>query len=110
LDAWLRAVLWDRRLPAPLVEAGEEKDGPSQAGLAFDVHRLKGLVPLADGSCRVVQGVRELFEIVDAAEAPAQPLTQGKIVVIGRGLDDGVRAAMQDSLLQTLAASEEQLR
>ncbi|KAK7539812.1 CobW/HypB/UreG, nucleotide-binding domain-containing protein [Phyllosticta citribraziliensis] len=84
LDAWLRSVLWDETLPAAA------DDGPSPK---FEIHRTKGRVPMADPSAplKLIQGVREVFEILDAKDSPgdAAPASQsgGKIVLIGRGVD-----------------------
>ena len=84
LDAWLRAVLWDAVLPLP---------GPaaSQAGYKFEIHRLKAKIPLSNGEIKIVQGVREIFDILDApggAEAGSVAALQGKLVLIGRHLGD----------------------
>ncbi|KAK8173133.1 CobW/HypB/UreG [Phyllosticta citrichinensis] len=88
LDAWLRSVLWDETLPAAAAAA---TDGPSPK---FEIHRTKGRVPMADGGSaplKLIQGVREVFEILDAKDSPgdAAPASQsgGKIVLIGRGVD-----------------------
>ncbi|KAH2966603.1 hypothetical protein KXV49_001390 [Aspergillus fumigatus] len=51
----------------------------------FEIHRLKGILALQDGSCKIIQAVREVFEIRDS-----EPTTRGggdcKLVLIGRGL------------------------
>jgi G3E family GTPase len=51
----------------------------------FEIHRLKGILVLQDGSCKIIQAVREVFEIRDS-----EPKTGGdgdcKLVLIGRGL------------------------
>lgn len=67
LEQWLQTVLWDE---------GEEKP--------YEVHRTKGYIPVSDGNARVVQGVREIFEIIEVQKTEA---TEGKIVFIGRHLD-----------------------
>ena len=93
VDAWLRAVLWDRRLPSP--------DSTTEA-LDFEVHRLKGILTLTDTNVRVIQGVREVFEITDAETKP--PPSDGlasKIVLIGRGLGKD-SSPWQESLLASL--------
>jgi G3E family GTPase len=79
VDKWLQSVLWERRLPEM------EENGSS-----LELHRLKGRLALGDGSVKMIQGVREIFDIFDA---PAQssssaPPDDGKIVLIGRGLKD----------------------
>lgn len=78
LDAWLRSVLWENVLP------GHRPTG----GPAFDIHRLKGRFFLNDGTEKVVQGVREIFDIFDSPSPPPgsdHPRT-GKLVLIGRHL------------------------
>ncbi len=83
LDAWLRSILWDSKIPETDVET-DSSDG-------FEIHRLKARLPLSDGSVKIVQGVREVFEILDApnqnlsVDEKIAPL-KGKIVLIGRNL------------------------
>jgi G3E family GTPase len=92
VDAWLRSVLWESKLP-------NRAEGESQA---FDIYRLKARLPLTDGNVKIVQGVREIFELRDAPENggnEASPLQAGKIVVIGRditrlGLEENFLAAV----------------
>lgn len=56
---------------------------------SFEVHRLKGRLPVSNGTVKLVQGVREVFEIKDASEtinrdgSVSGPL-EGKLVLIGR--------------------------
>ncbi|KEF59731.1 uncharacterized protein A1O9_04577 [Exophiala aquamarina CBS 119918] len=81
LEGWLETVLW---------EANERQEGKTRK---YEIHRTKGLVVLTDDTIRVVQGVREIFEIIE----PPQPVQderdqdavppEGKIVFIGRNLD-----------------------
>lgn len=81
LDNYLQSVLWSQ------VETS-----------TYEVHRTKGLILCTDGTRRVVQGVREIFEIIDVPTAPSRQQddetaqegdapTEGKIVFIGKGLD-----------------------
>lgn len=67
LENWLQTVLWDD---------GTEKP--------YEVHRTKGIVLVSDGPTRVIQGVREIFEIIEAGSSGE---VEGKIVFIGRQLD-----------------------
>lgn len=59
--------------------------------MPFEIHRLKGRLVLKEGGVKVIQGVRELFEIFDPpAEAGGPSNTQGlsgKIVLVGRQLE-----------------------
>lgn len=87
LDAWLRSILWDSTLPnAHSGGIGEE------AKSNFEIHRLKARIPLSNGDVKIIQGVREVFEILDAPKpnndslAESEPLTPGKIVLIGKNL------------------------
>ena len=61
LDAWLRSVLWNSVLPGTHSEESDKK--PS---LNFEIHRLKARIPLSNGDVKIIQGVREIFEILDA--------------------------------------------
>lgn len=97
VDAWLRSVLWDNVLPSD-----ETTNKP-----AFEIHRLKGRLGLSDGREKMVQGVRELFEIFDnphsAPEASLAPRKDaGKIVIIGRHLD---KYNFERSLLEAVGSS-----
>ncbi|EXJ80638.1 hypothetical protein A1O3_06922 [Capronia epimyces CBS 606.96] len=81
LQDWLETLLW---------EAEDRQEGQLRK---YEIHRTKGLVLITDGTIRVVQGVRDIFEIIqpptpgdgtDDGEASKQ---QGRIVLIGRNLD-----------------------
>ncbi|RKU46801.1 hypothetical protein DL546_007150 [Coniochaeta pulveracea] len=77
VDAWLRSVLWENELP------GESKKSPH-----FEIHRLKGRLILHDGSQKMIQGVRELFEIMDNPSSESSEDVTGKMILIGRHLGD----------------------
>jgi G3E family GTPase len=69
---------------------------PSQnEGRKYEVHRTKGLIRCTNGSRKIIQGVREIFEVIDVP-APEEgdgnredwkEMDDGKIVFIGRNLD-----------------------
>jgi hypothetical protein len=82
LEAWLRCVLWDSVLILPPRAEGTGK--PSH----LSVFRVKGRLVLDSGAVKMVQAVREVFEITDAggAEAGGGGALAGKLVLIGRGL------------------------
>ena len=84
LDAWLRCVLWESKLPdLPAKPATASSEQPP----AFEIYRLKARLPMSDGSIKIVQGVRDVFEIKDSNERAKQSTTdldEGKVVVIGR--------------------------
>ena len=80
LDAWLRSVLWDSKLLNPTLK-----------GDRFEIHRLKGRVIFSNGDVKLIQGVREVFEIFDEKESineRSASVPHGKIVLIGRGLKE----------------------
>ncbi|KAF2235579.1 cobW-domain-containing protein [Viridothelium virens] len=62
--------------------------------VGFEIHRLKGRILLSDGGAKMLQGVREVFEMLDAkdgsgvskARGSSSAENGGKIVLIGRGL------------------------
>jgi len=83
IDAWLRSLLWDSCLP--------HSDGCSlPAPTDFEIHRLKGILALNDGSFRIIQAVRDVFEIRDVEDSRGDMNSDGpghcKVVLIGRGL------------------------
>ena len=95
VDEWLRAVLWENELP------------PNDSGThssAFEIHRMKGRLVMKGGGQKMVQGVREVFEIMDSptTNPDESPPVTGKIVLIGRHLKD---TGFQNSLLRAIGNS-----
>ena len=85
LDEWIRTVLWEHKLPNE-----EESEG-------LDVLRCKGLFRTDGGEIYVLQGVREMYDL-----SPAESMGDsdgageiGKLVFIGKGLDDRVRSSLE---------------
>jgi len=62
----------------------------------LSIHRTKGRVLTTLGTTKMIQGVREVFEVVDVETYPQPPGRQdesaikqeGKLVLIGRGLSE----------------------
>ena len=87
LESWLQSLLWEETLQSISSQ-------PSNYDLS--IHRTKGRILTSSGSVKMIQGVREVFEIVDlesTAEAPdsqGESIEQqdGKLVLIGRGLSE----------------------
>jgi G3E family GTPase len=78
LDKWLQAVLWESRIPWT---ASKEQS------TNFVIHRLKGKITLDNGEVKMIQGVREVFDIIKVlVESRDQAEEQGKIVMIGKHL------------------------
>lgn len=89
VDAWLRSVLWNSELPG----LNSDSDTNDMSSNNFEIHRLKAWLPLSNGDIKIVQGVREVFEISDAPKpidsaAVIPSLSGGKIVLIGKRLGD----------------------
>lgn len=89
VDEWLRSVLWESVLPVPSNSASAEPY-PTD----FEIHRLKGILYLDDGSSKIIQAVRDVFEIRDSeprrSDGQESTTLQCKIVLIGRGLGPSV--------------------
>ncbi|KAI0490012.1 vitamin b12 biosynthesis, cobw-like protein [Xylaria cf. heliscus] len=78
VDSWLRSVLWESEVPSASTKQAQ-----------IEIHRLKARLVLEDGNIKIVQGVREIFEIIDGEKLTSntKPVLQtGKIVLIGRGI------------------------
>lgn len=89
VDLWLRRVLWESELPN---DTADHKT-------PFEIHRLKGRLALDDGKIKIIQGVRELFEIFEAPASGESEGGAGKIVLIGRHVTDH---AFEQSLLASI--------
>ncbi|KAI1947557.1 hypothetical protein LOZ57_003288 [Ophidiomyces ophidiicola] len=81
VDEWLRSIMWDQRLPSSSNVKTEENSTPE-----FELHRLKAIIRLTDGITRIVQGVRDIFEISVADRETPPSVDSSKFVLIGRGL------------------------
>jgi G3E family GTPase len=86
LDEWIRTALWENQI----------SDAPSSK---VQILRCKGAFTSNKGVQYVLQGVRSMYEIseVEVAESMGIPDT-GKIVLIGKGLDDVVRKSLEHVL------------
>lgn len=82
LDAWIRSVLWENRLP--------ESDEAS-----LEILRCKGLFVTDTGEQHVLQGVRSMYDMSKVEEEVLGIPDQGKLVLIGKGLDDNVRISLR---------------
>lgn len=54
----------------------------------FEIYRVKARVPMTDGKVKVVQGVRDVFEIRDSEGGSEEEkgADETKLVIIGRDL------------------------
>lgn len=78
VDKWLRSVLWDSKLP----------NDETTHKAPFEIHRLKGRLVLKNGGSKMIQGVRDLFDVFEAPDSGDKPDSSGKIVLIGRRVAD----------------------
>ncbi len=102
LDAWLRSILWDSKLPIQEHTSSVESDDNGN----LEVHRLKARLPLSNGEVKLVQGVRDVFEILDSPESltlEVAPQIMGKIVLIGRRL---IQIPFEESLLNAIKSQQ----
>jgi len=76
VDRWLRSILWESQLP------GKEND------TSFEIHRSKGRLIFDNGDVKMLQGVQEIFELIDAPNGAEEASRQGKIILIGRYVAD----------------------
>ena len=90
IDSWLRSVLWESTLPQVHSSEQVATPPPNQLQGDFEIHRLKGLLIFSDEPrTKIIQGVREVFEIVDGQmqrDMNREGRRTSKIVLIGRGL------------------------
>ncbi|KAF7956847.1 hypothetical protein EAE96_004173 [Botrytis aclada] len=118
LDAWLRSLLWDSLIPSPSPSPSPSSPSLSSSSISSpEIHRLKARLPLTNHTTKIIQAVREVFEILDDVSPPSpNPLTEtatetpppknemmgsdrnseGKIVLIGRNIKD-----LEDVLLES---------
>ncbi|KAL9608848.1 MAG: hypothetical protein Q9167_006334 [Letrouitia subvulpina] len=95
LRMWLQSLLWESRLELPDPSDGLYAD--------FSIYRTKGRVFTIEGAGKMIQGVREVFEITDEQTGLSstgdvlhqQGKKQGKLVFIGREL---AHLPLQESL------------
>ncbi|KAG6841020.1 hypothetical protein C0991_002568 [Blastosporella zonata] len=92
LDAWIRAVLWENRIPETSL---------NEPATDLLVLRCKGLITTEDGKQYVLQGVRSMYDMMEIekdGEADIGVSPVGKIVLIGKGLDETVRRSLEKAI------------
>lgn len=73
LESWLQELLWEGNLVA------------ENGNVDVEIHRVKGKLIGLDGSVKIIQGVRETYEIIDIEQKESG---DGKLVLIGKGLKE----------------------
>lgn len=90
LDEWIRTVLWENRIP----------DNNHQTGLSeLKVLRCKGLFVIESGEQYVLQGVQSMYDLSLVEGDVTGIPDSGKLVLIGKGLDDSVRQSLEKLLV-----------
>ena len=91
LDEWIRSVLWEGKIPSG-PDAGNEK-------CEVEVLRCKGAFSTESGEMYVLQGVRSMYELnrVDGERDMGVP-DEGKLVFIGKGLDEVARNSLLNAI------------
>lgn len=84
LDEWIRTLLWESRIPEDLATAPQP----------ITVLRCKGIFQTSAGATYVLQGVRSLYEISPAVDESNFGLEAGKLVFIGKGLNERIRGSL----------------
>ncbi|KAF2217734.1 hypothetical protein CERZMDRAFT_30498 [Cercospora zeae-maydis SCOH1-5] len=99
LDSWLQSVLWESHLP----RVDDAREDISSA--RWEIHRSKGRIPLTNGTVKLLQGVREIFDLIDGPIDPNSAAGHtGKLVFIGRNIGgDQLQASFQTSLAAHIA-------
>lgn len=86
-ETWIQQVLWENRI----------------GDLEVEIHRLKGRLLLTDGRAKILQGVRENYEIVDMRDEPEPELLESKfpskLVFIGKSLQ---KSKIQEAFTKAL--------
>jgi len=93
LDEWIQNVLWENRLP------GQSYTGDESSDSKLEILRCKGMFVTDKGETYVLQGVRSLYEIAKVEKSDQQDAgvpEVGKIVFIGKGLNERVRSSLED--------------
>ena len=97
LDEWIRSVLWERQLPG---------EPPGDGATELVILRCKGMFKTTAGKAYVLQGVRNLYDImeVEQGEEPDAGVPEvGKLVLIGKGLDEHVRRSLEAVVRRTVS-------
>ena len=90
LDEWIRTVLWENKLP----DSTSENSG-------LQILRCKGMFRSDANEIFVLQGVRDIYELAqldvdEGNDHDAEGVgSVGKLVFIGKGLDDSVRQSLE---------------
>lgn len=86
LEVWIRTVLWESQLPEYSADTH---------GKPLEVLRCKGMFGTESGQTFVLQGVRNLYELEPLVGNDVGLPEHGKLVFIGKGLDDTVRKSLE---------------
>lgn len=90
-ETWIQRVLWDKELP---------KDDSSPDTHPVQILRCKGLFVMESGKEYILQGVQTMYEISEVNGQGVHGLpSAGKLVLIGKGLDEIARSSLLSVLM-----------
>jgi G3E family GTPase len=89
LDEWIRTLLWENRL---LDHTKVENEGDPSS---LQILRCKGIFRMHSGEEYVLQGVRNIYDLHEAGFNNGASSEMGKVVFIGKGLDENVKQSFQ---------------
>lgn len=97
LDEWIRRLLWDglyegEKAPVSTQAGGNDTESSSKVKIL----RCKGVYWNQKGDQVIIQGVQTLYETTVVANG--QAVDTGKIVLIGTGLGEDIKASLLRSL------------
>jgi G3E family GTPase len=86
LDEWIRTVLWENRTPDTVTETGLSE---------LKILRCKGLFVMESGEQYVLQGVQSMYDLSLVEGDVTGIPDSGKLVLVGKGLDESVRQSLE---------------
>lgn len=93
LEEWIQRVLWDNELPESSAGSGHHQ---------IQILRCKGLFVTNYGKEFMLQGVQTMYEICEVNGQGVEGLPSlGKLVLIGKGLDESARKSLLEALQLT---------
>lgn len=100
------SLIWDSQLPSPSMPSPSQAPTYSESAPSLDLLRVKGYLKTTTEHHFVLQGVRDVFDIIQVPNPKrGDQEIESKLVLIGRGLGDGTE--IRDCFLSAL---EEGLR
>ena len=94
LEGWVSGLLWENRLTGDVDP------------LDCEIFRAKGRIPIVPAGVKILQAVREYYEFTEAKDEGESKDSTGKIVLIGRDINDKTTSGrLQESLDMVLSSN-----